>query len=300
MTSPRGIAVVGSEGQLGSELVRQLGHTAIPFNRRDFDLGDSCAMRAALWRATPQAVINAAGYTQVDLAETNERQCMQINAEAVANLAKCCQELDCTLVQISTDYVFGAAEPLGRPFCESDAPSPQGVYARSKLAGEQAAQCCSKHIIVRTCGLYGPLARPSQRNFVETILRLAGQRDRLRVVNDQICSPSYVRDLARAILFLISKSRFGLYHVVNDGAATWYEFAREILHLSNILLPIEPITTAEFGAAAPRPAYSVLSVQKFLSIGPERLPHWRSALTDYLATRGRPASLPTLDTFRAA
>jgi dTDP-4-dehydrorhamnose reductase len=300
MTSPRGIAVIGSEGQLGSELVRQLGHTAIPFNRRAFDLGDACAMRAALLRAAPQAVINAAGFTQVDLAETNERQCIQVNADAVADLAKCCQELDCTLVQISTDYVFGAAAPFGRPFCESDAPSPQGVYARSKLAGERAAECCSKHIIVRTCGLYGPLARPSQRNFVETILRLAGQRDRLRVVNDQVCSPSYVRDVVRAIRFLITESHFGLFHVVNDGVATWYEFAREILQLSNIMRPIEPISTAEFGAAAPRPAYSVLSVQRFCSIGGDRLPHWRRALSDYLATRGKPVAFPTLDTFRAA
>jgi dTDP-4-dehydrorhamnose reductase len=264
------------------------------------DLCDHARVREVLLRAAPEAVINAAGYTQVDLAEKEERQCMQANAEAVENLACCSAELECTLMQVSTDYVFSASTMCDRPFQESDTPSPQGVYARSKLAGEQAAACWSKHSIVRTCGLYGPLVKPSQRNFVETILRLAGRHDRLRVVNDQRCSPSYVRDIACGMLFLVQRRLFGIYHVVNHGSVTWYEFAREILKLSKITTPLDPITSNEYAAPAARPSYSVLSTAKFRALGGPALQAWESALADYLSLRRKTAAIASHDAFRAA
>ncbi|MEX2137909.1 MAG: dTDP-4-dehydrorhamnose reductase [Pirellulales bacterium] len=286
MAIQRTIAVLGSEGQLGGELVRQLGAAAIPLTRRDCDLGDLSVTRSVLLHLAPAAVINAAGYTQVDRAEQEERECLRINAQAVERLATICGELSCPLVQVSTDYVFGADRQRRSPYRELDPPGPQGVYARSKLAGEQAAATWERHVIVRTCGLYGPRAKPTQSNFVDTMLRLGRERDVLRVVNDQRCTPTYVRNVAQGILFLVEHRHYGLFHVVNGGSTTWYDFAVEIFRLAGITTPIEPISTAQYGARAPRPAYSVLDTTKYHSLGGPPMPPWQCALADYLAMRG--------------
>ena len=282
METARTIAVLGSDGQLGSELVRQLGAAAVALTRRDCDLSDLAAMRNVLLALRPTAVINAAGYTQVDRAEENEQECLRINAEAVEHLATICREMNCPLVQVSTDYVFGADQERRLPYREEDSPGPQGVYARSKLAGEQAAASWEKHLIVRTCGLFGQRPKPSQANFVDTMLRLGRERGRLRVVNDQHCTPTYVRNVAQGILFLVEQRHFGLFHLVNSGSTTWYDFAREIFRLAGIATPIEPITAAEYGAKAPRPAYSVLDTAKYHSLGGPPMATWQSALADYL------------------
>jgi dTDP-4-dehydrorhamnose reductase len=285
MKIQRTIAVLGGDGQLGSELVRQLGAAAIALTRRECDLSDSSALRDVLLRLRPSAVINAAGYTQVDRAEENEQECFRINADAVEHLAAICREMNCPLVQVSTDYVFGADQDRHRPYREDDPPGPQGAYARSKLSGEHAAANGEKHTIVRTCGLYGPRRKPTQANFVDTMLRLGRERDRMRVVNDQHCTPSYVRDVARAILFLVKNRHYGLFHVVNSGSTTWYDFAREIFRLAGIATPVEPISTAEYGAKAPRPAYSVLDTAKYHSLGGPPMPAWQLALAEYLSTK---------------
>jgi dTDP-4-dehydrorhamnose reductase len=282
MSDPPTIAVLGCEGQLGAELVRQLGAAAIPLSRRDCDICDARSARTALLRASPTIVLNAAGYTKVDLAQRDEAACMRANGDAVENLAKICNELKAKLVQISTDYVFGGDLSRRQPYREDDSPSPQSVYARSKLAGELAAATWEKHLIVRTCGLYGPRTKPSQTNFVDTILRLARQRDRLRIVDDQHCTPSSVQDVAAATIFLAISRNLGIYHVVNAGSTTWYHFACEAFRLAGITVPIEPITTAQYGAAAGRPAYSVLDVRKYDLTGGPRSPSWQAALEEYL------------------
>ena len=286
MDKHRSIAVLGCDGQLGSELLRQLGAAAVPLTRRDCDLGDFAGMRSALLSLAPAAVINSAGYTQVDRAEQEEPECMRINAEAVEHLAAICRELNCPLVQVSTDYVFGFDRERQRPYSETNSAGAQGVYGRSKLAGEHAAASWEKHVIVRTCGLYGPRPKPTQSNFVDTMLRLGRERDVLRVVNDQHCTPSYVRDVARAILFLVQRAHYGLFHVVNGGSTTWYDFAREIFLLAGIATPVEPISTAQYGARAPRPPYSVLDTSKYHSLGGPPMPSWQSALGDYLGDKG--------------
>ena len=286
MENRQAIVVLGSEGQLGSELVRQLGDRAVRLTRRDADLRAYSRMRETIARGAPAAVINVAAYTQVDLAEEDEPTCVQINAGAVERLAAICGELDCPLVQVSTDYVFGGDLSRRRPYQEDDTPQPQGVYARSKLAGELAAKKWEKHIIVRTCGLYGPRGKPTQSNFADTMLRLGRERDRVRVVNDQHCTPSYVRDVARAILFLVENRHYGLFHVVNCGSTTWYGFAREIFRLAGIATPIEPITTEQYNARAPRPRYSVLDTAKYHALGGPVMPPWQSALADYLSEKG--------------
>ena len=217
------VAITGSLGQLGGELCRQIRPQAVPLDIDTLDLTDGPAVSKRFLALAPDLVINCAAYTQVDKAESEPEKSRAVNVTAVRHLAGVCRELDCPLVQISTDYVFGrgdagqdraaGGEALGQPkrapYQEDDPPAPQSVYAKSKLAGEQAAAKFEKHLIVRTCGLY---ARPSDQrasNFVKTILRLAGPSSELRVVADQRCTPSYVPHVARAILFLagITNSR---------------------------------------------------------------------------------------------
>jgi dTDP-4-dehydrorhamnose reductase len=191
--------------------------------------------------------------------------------------------LDCPLVQISTDYVFGGDAARRTPYRESDEPSPLGVYGWSKLEGERRAAGWAKHVIVRTCGLYGPAAPRSGGNFVATMLRLGRQRGRLRVVADQCCTPTYVPHLAGAIRFLLGVGAPGLYHVVNAGATTWHDFAAEIFRQAGLAVSLEPITAAQYGAPAPRPAYSVLDTGKYHALpGAPPMPAWQKALAEYL------------------
>lgn len=277
------IAVTGAGGQLGSELCRQLGNRAAALVRPDFDITDRAIVSATLQRLRPQAVINTAAYTLVDRAEDEPELCQRFNADGVALLAQVCRELEVPLVQISTDYVFGQDIHRTTPYVEDDPPGPQGVYAHSKLAGEIAAQTWPQHIIVRTCGLYGlPGPRTAASNFVDTMQRLARQGKHLRVVADQHCTPSYVPHVARAVLFLLEGRHFGTYHVVNGGATNWHDFACEIFRLAGVAPSIERITTAQYGARAPRPAYSVLGTAKYHALGGPPMPTWQGALAEYL------------------
>jgi dTDP-4-dehydrorhamnose reductase len=170
------------------------------------------------------------------------------------------------------------------PYLESDSAGPDGVYASSKLAGEQKASAWRQHIIIRSCGLYGrPGPNTSGSNFVDTMLRLARQQKSLRVVADQHCTPTYVPHLANAVLFLLKGRHFGTYHVVNRGATNWYEFACEIFRQAGLRVTMESITTAEYGAKAPRPVYSVLDTSKYDTLGGPMMPNWQTALAEYLA-----------------
>ena len=280
------IAVTGAGGQLGTELCRLLGDRAAALVRPEFDITDEASIRATLYRLRPQAVINAAAYTQVDRAEDEPELCQRVNAEGVGFLAGACRELQVPLVQISTDYIFGQDANRSTPYREDDPPGPQGAYARAKLAGETAARNWPQHIILRTCGLYGvPGPRSAASNFVDTMLRLARQGKHLRVVADQHCTPSYVPDIARAVLFLLEGRHFGTYHVVNGGATNWHHFACEIFRLAGLAPSVERITTAEYGARAPRPPYSVLDTSKYGALGGPPLPTWQEALAEYLRLR---------------
>jgi dTDP-4-dehydrorhamnose reductase len=239
----------------------------------------------------------------------------------VRYLVEACRPLGCALVQLSTDYVFGEQSGPPRPYREEDVPSPRGVYATAKLEGERAAAEYPRRLVVRTCGLYARPTRGLAGNFVGTILRLARSRTPLRVVGDQHCTPSYVPHVARAILFLLGAdgspaagpvpspvsvgepegdspifaasmpqksgqspaAPWGIYHVTNSGATTWYEFACEIVRQAGIEARVEPITSAEYGAAAPRPRYSVLDTTAYHRLGGPPMPDWKSALAEYFA-----------------
>ncbi len=279
------VIITGATGQLGRALCAQLGPSARGLTRANFDLSQPETLALRLQQLAPaigiNSVINCAAYTQVDRAESDSEQCFLVNAAAVEALADACNQCGATLVQISTDYVFAGSAARTIPFTEDDAPNPQGVYARSKLAGELAARKCNKHLIVRTCGLFGV----GGHNFVETMLRLGAERDRLRVVDDQHCTPSYAAHVAQAIHFLLESRQTGLFHVVNRGATTWHDFAAEIFRQARLPVELERITTAEYRAAAPRPAFSVLDTARYDRLGGPPLADWRNALAEYLAAR---------------
>jgi dTDP-4-dehydrorhamnose reductase len=302
------IAITGASGQVGGELCRQIGRQAIPLDIGTLDLTDAKAVMETLLPLRPELIINCAAYTQVDQAEKEPELAHAANASAVENLAAACRKLDCPLVQISTDYVFGGdriqSSGLGvreygdspvkprpsvahgkRPYREDDPPAPQCVYARTKLEGERAAAELDKHLIIRTCGLY---ARPSDNqshNFVKTMLHLGSAQDEIRVVADQHCTPSYVPHVARAILFLAgirqAPAPWGIYHVTNAGETTWCEFAVEIFKQAGLDVKVIPITTAEYGAPAPRPLYSVLDTTAYHRLGGPAMPDWKAALQEY-------------------
>ncbi len=273
------IAISGADGQLGREFCRQLGPRAVGLNRARFNLTNPAQIRSVLLEIRPEAVINCAAYTLVDKAEAEPDLCQSINADAVGHLAEVCEELDCPLVQISTDYVFGEGSGSG-PHAEDAAIHPQGVYAQTKAAAEVQAARWAKHLIVRTCGLYGHAAE--KPNFVKTMLRLGRERAQLKVVADQQCTPSYVAHVAQAISFLLHSQAWGLFHVVNQGHTTWYEFAEEIFRQANMRIELLPITTEEYGAPAPRPRDSRLDTSKYAATGGPELPTWQKALAEYL------------------
>lgn len=280
------IVVTGAKGQLGGELCRQLGSRAIGLDLPDFDLLDLDGIRSTIHRLRPEAIIHAAAYTAVDRAEDEPDKCFAINATATGVLTDLARELDCPLLYVSTDYVFGGDPLRTEPFREEDPASPLGVYAKSKYEGELKVLAWEKHYIVRTCGLYGQLGPHSPGNFVETMIRLAKAGRPLRVVDDQYCTPSYVVHVARAIRYLLGTSMYGTFHIVNDGYTTWYRFAREIFAILGWEVEIVPITTEEYGAKAPRPRFSVLDTskyQRFVDAPP--LPHWKEALAEYLQHR---------------
>jgi dTDP-4-dehydrorhamnose reductase len=233
----------------------------------------------------PSAIVNCAAYTLADKAESEPELCHKTNAVGVAYLAEAAERANCPLVQLSTDYVFGGDRERRTPYREDDPPAPLSVYGKSKVDGEGAAAQWRKHFVVRTNALFG--LSPRNNNFIEAILRLAREQGCLRVVDDQTCSPTYVGDLARAILFLLTTEAYGTYHIVGGGVTTWHGFAGEILRQAHIEAPLERITTEQFNAAAPRPGYSVLDTGKYHALeGPVMRP-WQEGLADYLKDRAR-------------
>jgi dTDP-4-dehydrorhamnose reductase len=275
--------VIGSAGQLGRDLGPRLSGDVVPLTRERADLTRPDLLRATLAELRPDVVVNCAAYNFVDKAEEEPEAAFAVNAWGVRHLGLVCHDLGCVLVHFSTDYVFGLDETRQVPYAETDAPGPVSVYGLSKLAGEYLVRAiCPRHFVIRTCGLYGVWGSGGKGgNFVETMLRLAGEGKRLPVVNDQTCTPSYTVDVAAAAAALIGTGRYGLYHLTNAGATTWHDFARTIFEMSGVAADLTPITSAEFKRPARRPAYSVLAS------GRPPLRPWREALAAYLEERKR-------------
>ncbi|WP_437191743.1 dTDP-4-dehydrorhamnose reductase [Planctomicrobium sp. SH527] len=276
------IAVIGAKGQLGSDLMKVLPH-AIPLTHEQIDIVNQHGVNDVLNQLRPEILINTAAYNLVDKAEDDSATAFQVNAIGPENLAHWCHSYGATLVHVSTDYVFGADHEHQTPYTEDDVPAPVNVYGRSKLAGESAVQRhLSQAFIVRTCGLYGLAETKAKGNFVKTILRLADERDELRIVNDQRCTPSSTTDVASMIAALIQTTEFGLYHVTNTGATTWYEVAQAALQFAGKSTPVIPIPSKEYPTRAQRPRYSVLDCQKAMQVTGQLLPDWKNALERYV------------------
>lgn len=283
------LALVGAGGMLAS-MVRSLApecYDIVPLDLPDFDLTDRRGVLSTMDMLRPDVIVNCAAYTNVDGCESNEDVALQVNASGPGFLAEAALMLDATLVHVSTDYVFDGQK--NSPYTEEDPVNPQSVYGRSKLLGERAIleSGLKKFFIVRTSWLYGP----GGKNFVETILRLAQEREELRVVADQIGNPTYTRDLADAIFRLLPDAPFGIYHVSDQGVCSWYEFACEIVAEfvrrggQVKVKKIIPISTAEYPLPATRPVYSVLSKNKYEAVVGVVLPPWQLSLSHYFDIR---------------
>jgi dTDP-4-dehydrorhamnose reductase len=281
------IAVVGAGGQLGRALLRRLGGQCVPLTHGEIEIIDAASVRAALGRVRPDAVVNAAAYNLVDRAESEPAVAYAVNALGPRNLASYCADADIPLVHVSTDYVFGREGNRSEPYRETDAPGPVSAYGVSKLAGEDFVRAPSRrNSVLRTCGLYGPVPTPGRGNFVETMLRLADERDELTVVQDQRCTPTHVDDLAAAIESVLHAGVGGLFHATSAGETTWHEFAGAIFQVAGRSTPVRAITSAEFAAAARRPTYSVLNCDRLADATGFRFPSWQEALNRYLRQRG--------------
>ncbi len=278
------IALIGAAGQLGTDLKRILPDV-VPITHHDLELTDSAQVAGVLDRILPDLVLNTAAYNLVDAAEDQPDLARAVNVVGPENLARWCSSRDVTLVQISSDYVFGGDSLRQTPYTEEDEPAPLGVYGRSKLDGENVVRTlCERHFVIRTCGLYGQAETRSKGNFVKTMLRLADERPELNVVNDQHCTPSYTADVAEMIAALIQQSEYGTYHITNSGATTWFEVAREALRLAGKSTLVHPIPSSAYPTKAQRPAYSVLDCRKVQLATGLSMPTWQNALARYVAT----------------
>lgn len=294
------ILVTGANGQLGTDLCKVLQHfELIPLTHKDIEIGDMNSVKQVINKYKPDIVINTAAYVRVDDCETEQDKAFKVNALGARNVAVAAQELGAKLVHVSTDYIFGGVEETlvvshkaggdkPRPYTEFDAPIPLSVYGKSKLAGEDFIRhLYTKHFIVRTSGLFGIAgARGKGGNFVETILKLAQEREKLKVVNDQVFSPTYTKDLAQKIAQLIETEHYGIFHITNRGICSWYEFAKEILEQASLKIPVIPITSDKYPQRARRPRFSVLDNYHLRLLGLDDMRTWQEALKDYMIKKG--------------
>lgn len=291
------ILLLGHKGMLGSDLLSKLSteHEVVGMDKEEIDIVSTRDCKKAINEITPEIVINAAAYTNVDGCETAREDCFAVNAEAVKNISEACRDKKIRIIHFSTDYVFdGTAR---QPYKEDHQCNPINVYGESKLAGEKYLQSLSdNYVLIRTSWLYGVKGK----NFVQAILEKAKAKNyindtmekaktkstkpsTIEVVDDQVGSPTYTKDLAAAVDLLIEQRAKGIFHVTNRGNCNWYQFAVRILQeacFDNI--QVKPIKTTELQRPAMRPAYSILSNQKFIQVTGKTLQPWQLALQEYL------------------
>ncbi len=276
------VLVCGAGGQLGSEIkaIEKNEANYLYTDRSELDITNKKAVVDFVLQHKIGVIVNCAGYTQVDEAEAHFEMANQVNYLAVKNLAEVCSELNIYLIHISTDYVFDGTKK--QPYKEEDMPNPQTIYGKTKLAGEEVVQkLCENYLILRTSWLYSAYGN----NFVKTIQRLSGEKSELKVVSDQIGSPTYALDLAKFIVFFIEKKHYktkqGGYHFANKGAVSWYEFAEEIVSLLKNGCKVKPCSSKEYPTKAVRPKYSVLDTTKLQRDFNYQLSGWRDSLFEF-------------------
>ena len=274
------ILVTGVTGQLGYDCVKQLereGQDVRGVSSKDFPLTEPVKMEAYLKKFKPEAVIHCAAYTAVDRAEDEPEACRAVNAEGTRNLARLCREMDAKLIYISTDYVFPGT---GEEAYAEDAPtSPVNVYGDSKLEGEEAVrELMTKYFIVRISWVFGY----NGKNFIRTMLKLAESHDKLTVVDDQVGSPTYTRDLAVLLAAMVKSDKYGTYHATNEGFCSWADLAIETFRQAGVKVEVERVTSDKFPTKATRPHNSRLSKEALDQAGFARLPRWQDAVGRYL------------------
>ena len=297
------ILVTGVNGQLGYDVVNELdkrGYEAIGVDREKMDLTNSEEIKNVIYNEKPHGIIHCAAYTAVDAAEDNIELCERVNALAVKDIAECAKYLDIPMIYISTDYVFDGMKGInqnnvdevaymiaGNNICkecyleytEDDKVNPINVYGRTKYEGEMYVRdILYKHYIVRISWVFGE----NGNNFIDTMLRLSKDRDELNVINDQVGSPTYTKDLAPLLVDMLESDRYGTYHATNDGYCSWYEFAKEIFDVAGVDIKVNPITTDMYPTKAKRPFNSKMSKNKLIENEFKMLRHWKDALKDYI------------------
>ncbi len=281
------IALIGADGQLGTELGKVLNDQELySLYYPEFDVTDAAKMSKTIRALSPDVIINTAAYHRVDECEDNPEISFSVNTIAVRRLASLCRDLNAALVHFSTDYVFDGQKRS--PYVEDDLPNPLNLYAVSKLAGEYFVQNIpQKYFLIRTCGLFGEAGCWGKgRNFVDTMIYLESQGKKIKVVNDQWVTPTSAFELAQKVKELLRTTHWGLYHMTNEGECTWHEFARTIFMLTGSKIQIEAVDSEFYGSKAKRPRYSVLENRNAKKIGLTPFSRWETALELYLKKKG--------------
>lgn len=271
--------VFGCKGQLGRDLMRVFAGAGVVsgLDLPEIDIANRYAVLSAMRQGAPDLVVNAAAYTDVEAAESHAEDAFRVNDTGARVVAEAAAMLGVDVVYFSTDYVFDGAKTT--PYAPTDTPHPLSVYGQSKEAGERATRMASpRHFIVRTAWLYGP----GGNHFVEKIRRAAATKPELKVINDEIGSPTHTGDLAAAVLDLCRTGVYGTYHGVNTGACSRYELACEVVRLAKLPARVTPCSAAEYPMAAARPKYSVLDTQSLEACTGRPMRPWQTALEDYL------------------
>jgi len=279
------VAVIGANGQLGTDLVEvmsQQGHEVVSLTHADIAIERIDCVREVLTTYKPDIVLNTAAYHITQQCEEHMGTAFAVNAQGALNLAKVAADLKITTVYYSTDYVFDGAKQ--EPYLETDLPNPLNVYAVTKLAGEYfTLNYHPKSYVIRVSGLYGKVpCRAKGGNFITTMIRLAQEKPEVRVVTDEVLTPTPTYEIALKTVSIFKSEQYGLYHLTCEGSCSWYEFAREIFTLLNLQTPLYKASVKDFPIPVKRPFYSVLENSRFNAPGTERMPHWRDALHAFL------------------
>ena len=291
------VVLIGSNGQLGSDLLKVFqaaGDTVVPLIHAQLDVCSEDSVAKALADTKPDVVVSTAAFHRVDECEKRAALAFEVNGSGAMNLAQACNRSGAVLVHFSTDYVFGGYDKR-TPYEEIDRPAPVNVYGTSKVVGELLIPAYTdRYFVLRVCGLYG-IAGSSGKggNFVETMLKKALAGEKIRVVDDQILTPTYTVDVAEAVRRLLLTDKYGLYHLTSEGECSWYEFTRHIFDTAGVRAQLSPVKSNDFRSPVKRPAYSVLSKAKFQGLGLS-MPSWKDALPRYLQERSKKSVVPNV------
>jgi dTDP-4-dehydrorhamnose reductase len=282
------VAVIGANGQLGSAVVTAFannGDEVVPLTHSDIELSNIDSVSACLQAQRPQVVVNTAAMHHVEKCEQEPEKAFAVNGIGTRNLAMVVREIGATLMHVSTDYVFDGAK--GRAYEESDAPNPLNVYGNTKLSGEYFVRSTvDKHFVLRTSAIYGqtPCRAKGGLNFIELMLKLARERDEVRVVDSEVITPTSTVELGRQMIALSRAEFYGLYHATAEGSCSWHEFAREIFALTGTKVNLKVAGPNEFPAKVPRPKYSVLENRGLKSHGANVFRPWQCGVREYLSS----------------